>query len=898
MYPNQDYEYIGNSVTEYPMAQNGALTSLYAGKNPKTFGKNVAAPMSTSVNKVLPADPTKLTTQAQRDAQEAKERRNRINVANAAQDMEFSSPKNLAVSTSAIADKLRTSDSPNWFDDSLLNPIPMIGHGASALGRVPLNIQQGNYAQAALDIAAPVAFGAAETLISPYIEKYVTTPATKAVGQGLNYAIRNTSKYNNLNEIGRHVLGGVPPERALDRLAGDELRHARIINELGNKQSTGVSLSDRVAYATREGLPQEKIDKLFPHFKNQTPSSATAPPVPAAPAPTTFGTPNPELARLRAQALTPEIEDAAMSMPEDIANRGDMDEMMAWMANNNRSVRSMSDLDIDRLNVTNPPRLGGARSMDELAVYDDPFSPESLAQTQREMDALATRGDDGYEYIDPFDTEAFDPAYPEMYEPIDPTDGVYQPGLDPFEDQMANAFRRIEQREATSASQPSSGGYDLHTPEGLAAMRARMRQWSREMADQEVDDAAANQALPEPPAEVNPIVDPATGSSAEYTNLSDEAIAANQTYDQQRAARLAQIADADAAEMAAQQQVLTDSVRDFAIDNADYISTGNMRSNRFPRTGGPRGGMDSNAFVDLVRRTGFSIDDIANGAQHPDIPIDPMDRLYAQDILDPTRQRFVNPYEQAEQAYTSAANSYYEPINFNTNPSPFNSKLNAQPESVLPPRGTVMGQTTAPKGMQDIIPPISEIPQILSDRYLTKFQEYPAYKGPLENNLGFLTMGSAGGKKQVADRIQQAIQNASESGKVYTGSTSTSHNSYLTQLKQQFKMSKEGYDPQFLGYKYMNDMGNLSNAGYSDKQIAAFLNTEIDQQIKRGIIPKNIQRPYLKNGKVMLPHYGLKKNEYGGTLDYFEQGGQLTKLDQLTNFTNYNTKQPGSWLDK
>jgi hypothetical protein len=28
------------------------------------------------------------------------------------------------------------------------------------------------------------------------------------------------------------------------------------------------------------------------------------------------------------------------------------------------------------------------------------------------------------------------------------------------------------------------------------------------------------------------------------------------------------------------------------------------------------------------------------------------------------------------------------------------------------------------------------------------------------------------------------------------------------------------------------------------------------------------------------------------------QGGQLTKLDQLTNFTNYNTKQPGGWLDK
>jgi len=24
----------------------------------------------------------------------------------------------------------------------------------------------------------------------------------------------------------------------------------------------------------------------------------------------------------------------------------------------------------------------------------------------------------------------------------------------------------------------------------------------------------------------------------------------------------------------------------------------------------------------------------------------------------------------------------------------------------------------------------------------------------------------------------------------------------------------------------------------------------------------------------------------------------LTKLDQLQNFSNYNTKQPGGWLDK
>jgi hypothetical protein len=47
----------------------------------------------------------------------------------------------------------------------------------------------------------------------------------------------------------------------------------------------------------------------------------------------------------------------------------------------------------------------------------------------------------------------------------------------------------------------------------------------------------------------------------------------------------------------------------------------------------------------------------------------------------------------------------------------------------------------------------------------------------------------------------------------------------------------------------------------------------------------------LKQDKELMSY--LKKKGYR-----YEQGGQLTKLDQLTNFTNYNTKQPGGWLDK
>jgi hypothetical protein len=48
--------------------------------------------------------------------------------------------------------------------------------------------------------------------------------------------------------------------------------------------------------------------------------------------------------------------------------------------------------------------------------------------------------------------------------------------------------------------------------------------------------------------------------------------------------------------------------------------------------------------------------------------------------------------------------------------------------------------------------------------------------------------------------------------------------------------------------------------------------------------------------------YPDEEYEYDGSsvTEYpmMAQGGQLTKLDQLTNFTNYNTKQPGGWLDK
>lgn len=60
--------------------------------------------------------------------------------------------------------------------------------------------------------------------------------------------------------------------------------------------------------------------------------------------------------------------------------------------------------------------------------------------------------------------------------------------------------------------------------------------------------------------------------------------------------------------------------------------------------------------------------------------------------------------------------------------------------------------------------------------------------------------------------------------------------------------------------------------------------------------------PYAKKTKASAEN-GAEMKYYQEGLDFkpktiSRDGSQLIKLDQLTNFTNYNTKQPGGWLDR
>lgn len=105
------------------------------------------------------------------DALTIADRKARINASLKARKQPFSA-KQLADETQAIGDKLRLfPNDPNSFIDDYLNPAVFIGNLASNLGRLPLNIQEGDYIDAAMAVVEPLAIGAYEAIGSPLIKK-------------------------------------------------------------------------------------------------------------------------------------------------------------------------------------------------------------------------------------------------------------------------------------------------------------------------------------------------------------------------------------------------------------------------------------------------------------------------------------------------------------------------------------------------------------------------------------------------------------------------------------------------------------------------------------------------------------------------------------------------------
>ena len=93
-------------------------------------------------------------------------------------------PELLAQETQAIGDKISLQNIPGigQYVPDILDVTGAIGSMASGLGAIPLNLNRGNYAQALLSVASPLAMGALAGVGSPTVGQFVNNVANPFAG--------------------------------------------------------------------------------------------------------------------------------------------------------------------------------------------------------------------------------------------------------------------------------------------------------------------------------------------------------------------------------------------------------------------------------------------------------------------------------------------------------------------------------------------------------------------------------------------------------------------------------------------------------------------------------------------------------------------------------------------
>ena len=226
-YNDSDLLYLMNRVaknenaTPLDQAQNGAWLDKY--DVPQAQGGYSTGDIASlpGVRKDIPLSKEQLAKNKKeveerikvKNAKTLADRKARLAGAEKANAKPYSSIKSftqqLADETQATGDKFRLfPNDPNSVIDDYLNPGVFIGNLASGVGRVPLNIQQGNYGEAALNLAAPAVAGATEALLEPVLKtagKFLTEETALKNAYKLNpYAFKPNPEavYRQIGEPG------------------------------------------------------------------------------------------------------------------------------------------------------------------------------------------------------------------------------------------------------------------------------------------------------------------------------------------------------------------------------------------------------------------------------------------------------------------------------------------------------------------------------------------------------------------------------------------------------------------------------------------------------------------------------------------------------------------------
>lgn len=152
-------------------------------------------------------------------------------------------------------------------------------------------------------------------------------------------------------------------------------------------------------------------------------------------------------------------------------------------------------------------------------------------------------------------------------------------------------------------------------------------------------------------------------------------------------------------------------------------------------------------------------------------------------------------------------------------------------------------------------------------------------------------------KEQLVRALRKV--DASPKGTNFVGSGNLSTDSYPLTLDSGILMSKKGLVDVNVqtGKMYLNDMGYTH---MSPKLVIKDINSKIEEleKLSGKKLPRAKYNPNASRYEMYeVPQIYFTRLRQGGSINKADENS-LVKLDQLTNFTNYNKPQPGGWLSK
>jgi hypothetical protein len=147
------------------------------------------------------------------------------------------------------------------------------------------------------------------------------------------------------------------------------------------------------------------------------------------------------------------------------------------------------------------------------------------------------------------------------------------------------------------------------------------------------------------------------------------------------------------------------------------------------------------------------------------------------------------------------------------------------------------------------------------------------------------------------EQLMRALKKVEASPKDtnFIGSGSLSTDSYPLTLDAGTLMMKKG----IVDVNVQKGVSSLNDMGYTNsmpKLVLKDINSKIEEleKLSGKKLPRAKYNP--ANKQYEVPQIYFTRLKQGGSINKADENS-LVKLDQLTNFTNYNTKQPGGWLD-